>query len=549
MKLPAMMTLVLAAAAAAICPLNLPPEEACPESSPSCALYIDADGDARCDNPAPLTVEEELAETPPDTIETPMPEEPEAEPDTIPEPEPEPVPDPVEEDVPLPDPPDEPVEEDEPVPFCPLGFTPDQACPVESPSCALYTDGGEDDLCDNPGPQPEPPEIIEHEIEDVDVPVDTAFVPEWDSVLVDTLSTEITVDITGDSVVVDTVLTEEIGIPVRACPLNLTPSEACPEDSPRCTFYTDADLNLSCDNPGELVDTLSSVGIEVHQVVLPLDTLDGCPLNLPPAAACPTVGSSLCPHYMGGEGCINPSGGGMNRAAVVLLAIAVLLPVSTCLRRRLRGRRKVDRRKRKIAHVVVYIISIGILGFAVQGCYCPLGAMQYLFLPGGLGFLGGIGLIILILPMLWSLVYCRIFCGWVCPFGALQGLLARIGVPRPPKLPRRVHRYLVIQKYVLSLLFFLALFLAGRGTFGRIIPASLWCRVDPFHTIFSFFLVGSIAGGVALLVAAIFLPRFFCRYLCFYGAVLSVLGRVGMYPRLVRKNERSGKDPTCMKPG
>ena len=533
MKLPAMIILVIAATSAAICPLGFLPEDACPESSPSCALYVDVDGDAHCDNPEPGTVEEEPAETTPDTVETPTPEEPEVDPDTIPEPEP--VPDPV--------------EEDGPDVFCPLGFTPDRACPVESPSCVLYTDGGGDDLCDNPGPQPELPEIVEQELEDVEVQVDTAFVPEWDSILVDTISIEVTVDITGDSIVVDTVLTEEIEIPVRACPLNLTPPEACPEDSPRCVFYTDTNLNLFCDNPGEVVDTLSSVGIEVLQVVLPQDTLAGCPLNLPPAAACPTVESSLCPHYMGSEGCINPSGGGMNRAVVVLLAIAVLLPVSTCLRRRLRGRRTSEWRRRKIAHVIVYLISIGVLGFAVQGCYCPLGAMQYLFLPGGLGFLGGLGLIILILPMLWSLVYGRVFCGWVCPFGALQGLLARISIPRPPKLPRKVHRYLVIQKYVLTLLFFLALFLAGRGSLGRIIPASLWCRVDPFHTIFSFFLVGSFAGGVALLAAAIFLPRFFCRYLCFYGAVLSILGRIGLYPRLVRKKERPAKDPSCMKPG
>lgn len=228
----------------------------------------------------------------------------------------------------------------------------------------------------------------------------------------------------------------------------------------------------------------------------------------------------------------------MTRTLVVLAGTALLLPVSTCLRRRLHGRKKSERRRRKAAHIAVHLASLGVLGFFVQGCYCQLGTIQYLFLPGGLGFLGGIGVAVLVLPMVWALFFGRIFCGWVCPFGALQDLLGKLNVPRPPRLPVRLRRFLIHQKYVLTLLFFAAVALSGRGLLGRVVPGSLFCAIDPFHTVFSFFLIGSFLGGVALLVGLIFLPRFFCQYLCFYGAVLSLFGRARLFRRLTRRPGR-----------
>jgi len=494
MKLFLSSVLILSAAASAICPLGFPPDDACPVDAPSCTLYADKDSDSYCDNPEPGADESsDTDDSSPDTTAAPEPEEPLVEPDSS--------------DI------------------------------EEQGSEASDEAVNEDEQAAPPVPAVEP------------LPPDTVYLPEWDSFDVDTTGIDITADIVGDSVIVDTLLMEEIEVPLRECPLDLDPAEACPEEDPRCTFYTDADLNFLCDNPGEPGDTLVATGIEIHDTVYPLDILNGCPLELPPAAACPTAESALCPHYMGGEGCINPVGGGMNRAVIVLMATAVLLPVSTCLRRRLRGRRPQDKRRRKIAHITVYIVSVAVLGFVVQGCYCQLGIIQYLFLPGGLSFLGGLGLLIIILPMIWAVVYGRVFCGWVCPFGALQSLLGHLNVPRPPRLPGRIQRYLIYQKYVLAVLFFLAVFLAGRGVFGRLVPAALWCQVDPFHTVFSFFLAGSFFGGIVLITLAIFLPRFFCKYLCFYGALLSLLGRVRLYPRLMRKTERQKNSNSCLKPG
>lgn len=392
--------------------------------------------------------------------------------------------------------------------FCPLGLPPEEACSADNPSCTLFIDENADGLCDNPEPQTgsgsdqdcrrdrlrlhqtDIPEVIVEE----EVPVVTAE-PSEEITESTVIIEETEIDLLEDSVIVDTVTVEE-------------------------------------------TDSIALIDVDISETTYPLQIeSSGCPLDLPPEAACPTPEDRLCPHFRGSEGCINPSGGGVRRTQLIIIATAILLPAATFLKKRYRGRRKTDRHRRKIAHITVQTISILVLGFFVQGSYCPLGVFQYIFLPGGVGFLGGVGIAVLLLPMIWSLFIGRIYCGWVCPFGALQDLLGKLNVPRPPAFPKKVHRFLINFKYVLTVVFIGALILAGKGFFGRIIPASLFCQIDPFHTIYSYFIVGSFTGAIASLCFMIFFPRFFCKYLCFYGAVLSILGRVRLWAR-IRGNHR-----------
>ena len=54
---------------------------------------------------------------------------------------------------------------------------------------------------------------------------------------------------------------------------------------------------------------------------------------------------------------------------------------------------------------------------------------------------------------------------------------------------------------------------------------AVFCRLDPFHTIFTLFLTGSLVVAGVTLLLSIFIRRFFCRYLCFLGGLCSNYSR------------------------
>lgn len=121
-----------------------------------------------------------------------------------------------------------------------------------------------------------------------------------------------------------------------------------------------------------------------------------------------------------------------------------------------------------------------------------------------------------------TLIWGRVFCGFLCPFGALQDFIDRI-VPRrfQRDLPQLVHDRALYVKYgVLALVVLPAL--AGSHV-------SLYQYFEPFGTVFfrsSSLLLWSIAG--AFLIASAVVPRFYCRYACPLGAALAITSLISL---------------------
>ncbi len=176
------------------------------------------------------------------------------------------------------------------------------------------------------------------------------------------------------------------------------------------------------------------------------------------------------------------------------------------------------RRRSRIGFVVLAICSLYYFGFHRQGCVCPIGAIQNvavaLTVPRYV--VPYVVILFFILPLVLALLFGRVFCGGVCPLGAIQELV----LLKPVRVPRRLDKMLGLLKYVyLGLAIYFAVQPIAYRDF-------IICRFDPFVGLFRFNgSSGVLMFGGALLILGLFVGRPYCRYLCPYGGLLSILSR------------------------
>jgi NosR/NirI family nitrous oxide reductase transcriptional regulator len=138
------------------------------------------------------------------------------------------------------------------------------------------------------------------------------------------------------------------------------------------------------------------------------------------------------------------------------------------------------------------------------------------------------------------------FCGWLCPFGSAQELVnefaKKIGI-RQINIPFPWHERLWPLKYVI----FLGLF--GLSLYD-IATAERFAEVEPFKTAVMLHFMREwpfVVYAAGLLVASLFVNRFFCRYLCPLGAALAIPGRMRLFDWLKRRKQCGFECQLCAK--
>ncbi len=168
-------------------------------------------------------------------------------------------------------------------------------------------------------------------------------------------------------------------------------------------------------------------------------------------------------------------------------------------------------RERKYIFMLV-IFALLYFGFYREGCVCAIGAIQNLALALGPSdyVLPVTVALFFLLPLIFALVFGRVFCAAVCPLGAVQEVV----LLKPLRVPEWLERGLGLIPFV---------YLGVAALFAWTDTGFLICRYDPY---IAFFRLGGlthmlIAGGILLLIG-VFIGRPYCRFLCPLSALFRI---------------------------
>ena len=232
---------------------------------------------------------------------------------------------------------------------------------------------------------------------------------------------------------------------------------------------------------------------------------------------------------------------------LAILAIGLLVLSAALLAQR---RLVATRRRLTLFRVAALVFTLGFIGWFAQG---QLTIVSLTALVEAL-VAGRSTTFLLLDPMavvLWAFTLVTLFvwgrgtfCGWLCPFGALQELIARatqaLGWAQR-RVPVRLDLHLKRVKYVV-----LAVLLVGAAVSPT--WAEWLVEVEPFKTSISLYFQRSwpyvLWAGLCLALGTV-VYRGYCRYICPLGAALAVLGLLRLWGWSPRRAECGTPCQTC----
>lgn len=168
------------------------------------------------------------------------------------------------------------------------------------------------------------------------------------------------------------------------------------------------------------------------------------------------------------------------------------------------------------------LASVLILGFFYNRMYSTFeifDLMSFAWLTEGIGMRH---VIVILIPLI-VLVFGNIFCGYVCPFGAMQDLVSDILPERfMLRLSKPTMRYLRCVKYFV-LFACVVIYSISRSKDMLAIDPLQWVFDQPFNWMWT----------VGCIVPALFLRRYWCRIFCPTGAFLSLLNRLPLLGKMM----------------
>lgn len=171
---------------------------------------------------------------------------------------------------------------------------------------------------------------------------------------------------------------------------------------------------------------------------------------------------------------------------------------------------------------------------------CPFGGLESLFQLFATGsFISKIfagTMILFVITLVVSILFRRSFCGLICPFGAIQELVSKMGQKIFRKkfiIPSKIDKPLRYLKYIVLIV---TVFYAWKTAGLWMSPYDPWSAYahlpEGLESVWSESAVGLILL-VVILIGSFLYDRFFCKYLCPMGALYGIIGKISPF-KLVR---------------
>ena len=195
------------------------------------------------------------------------------------------------------------------------------------------------------------------------------------------------------------------------------------------------------------------------------------------------------------------------------------------------------RRYRRFRYLIL-LASMAYLGFFLGGCLCALGALQNVILRIGEIKYRFSSYLILGIPVITALVFGRIFCGWVCPMGAVQHFVLKKETSKKVKgfePAPRLHNILRYSKYLVMMVLIVTVIITGTSWFSS---------VDPFKALFNldFTLIPAILL-IVLLILSLVIGFPWCRYVCPLGAFFALFSKFPLFK--IKINDKCTNCKAC----
>jgi uncharacterized protein with FMN-binding domain len=183
---------------------------------------------------------------------------------------------------------------------------------------------------------------------------------------------------------------------------------------------------------------------------------------------------------------------------------------------------------RHIMQVVLFFLLPGLYTLA----FSEFKQIYQMIIDGNFNFVQSLpGLIEFLTVIILTILLGRFFCGWFCAFGSYNDwiyLISKNIFKINFKVNEKVDSILKYTKYLILVVILAVVCTIESNIFNGTSPWDAFAQITDLSSVLSNLIIGLIFL-ILITIGAMFIERFFCRYLCPLGAIFTIFSRISIF--------------------